>query len=370
VHISSSFERYSISGICTCSFSPMRSQTIDNLKGEIEFRKKLAQQHTTGEVLLPGYCEKEEHDKILLDRVNMTLRDVEKLEKRGRLSPFIELGAERCQRSLVLTNDFNAKGFSVDISYHQLRTAGHFAQMFNRPKLPVRICCDVNNLPFRDNSFVFAFCYEFLHHFPSPAPVLREVYRILSGGMFFFSEEPFKRPKMILYRQSRKRYLNTALQRSKVIRFIGKFLSEEYCDEREHGIVENSDISLQEWIAALSVFDAREVHVSSLHMWRTRLGDRIAARNLPNMLFGGGISGVCTKDADFGGEPSNLMQLLLCPNCMGKSEHETADPPPLVQTASSLRCSVCESLFPVVDDIIFLLPKNLFRELYPEFACR
>jgi hypothetical protein len=37
------------------------------------------------------------------------------------------------------------------------------------------------------------FCYEFLHHFPSLAPIITEIYCVLSDGYFFFDEEPFKR---------------------------------------------------------------------------------------------------------------------------------------------------------------------------------
>jgi hypothetical protein len=46
-----------------------------------------------------------------------------------------------------MMNDFNAKGIAIDISFEQLRTADHFAELFNRPKLPVRVCCDANHLP-------------------------------------------------------------------------------------------------------------------------------------------------------------------------------------------------------------------------------
>jgi SAM-dependent methyltransferase len=182
-----------------------RAQTIVNLRGEVEFRRKLARQHVTGEVLLPDYYLKEEHDKVLLDRVNATSQDMTRLVERGiGLSPFLELGAERCHRSLVLTNDFGAEGFAVDISLHQLETAEHFASLFHRPKQPYRVCGDVAQLPFKDHSFPFIFGYSFLHHFPSPGPVLREIHRVLGNGYFFFDEEPFRRPHVYLYKQGHK----------------------------------------------------------------------------------------------------------------------------------------------------------------------
>lgn len=349
----------------------MGSQTINNQRGEIEFRKQLAKQHVSGEMLLPDYYAKEEHDKILLERMNTTISDIKKLEAQGiKLSPFVELGAERGQRALVLANDFNAEGFAVDISFHQLKTAKHFAQVFNKPRLPIRVCCDVNNLPFRDNSFPFAFCYEFLHHFPSPKPILKGVYRILTNGVFYFNEEPFKRPKLPLYKQRHKIYSKSTLRKSRVMRFIESFISEEYCDEREYGILENDDISMKEWRDSIAVFDSKKVEVSSLReKFISELGDKIGLKNLPNLLLGGGISGVCRKEnAKQADKPSNLLDLLACPNCLANPNEKTENHPPLKQSTSKLECTVCGSSYPIIDDIILLFKKDLFEELYPDFA--
>jgi hypothetical protein len=43
-------------------------QSLANLRGEIDFRAKLSRQHVTGEVLLPDYYKKAEHDSILDER--------------------------------------------------------------------------------------------------------------------------------------------------------------------------------------------------------------------------------------------------------------------------------------------------------------
>lgn len=84
-------------------------QTINQKRGEIQFRQKLAIQHVGGEIILNDYYTKEDHDKILLERINVTKKEMADLQKNGViLSPFIEVGAERGQRSLVLTNDFQA----------------------------------------------------------------------------------------------------------------------------------------------------------------------------------------------------------------------------------------------------------------------
>jgi len=297
-----------------------------------------------------------------------TAKDLLELGPTSALSPFIELGAERCQRSLVLTNDFNANGFAVDISFHQLRTATYFAQKFNKPKLPYRVCCDINNLPFRSGSVPFVLCYEFLHHFPTPKPILQQAHRVLSSGVFFFNEEPFRRPKLALFRQSQKQYSESTLRKSKTRRFLESFVTEEYCDEREHGIIENDDISLAHWNECLSVFDSREIVVYSLgNRLCTRLNEKISLKNLPNLLFGGGIRGICRKTAQSPRhQAANLTELLACPDCL-ESRGPVSDPPSLSEQGSSLRCDDCGSRFPVVDDITILLPTRLRRELYPEF---
>src|SRR5262245_10667897 len=214
---------------------PQTRQTIDNLKGEIAFRAKLAGQHVSGEVLLPDYYKKEDHDRILLERVEATHNKMKELARLGlNLSPFLELGAERGQRSLVLMNDFGANGIAVDISYHQLRTMEHFSQLFNKDKLPLRICCDVNHLPFKSNSFPFIFCYEFLHHFPSLPPIMKEIHRVASDGYFYFDEEPFKRVlKLPLYRQKAKIYSERAVRKNKYVSLIESFISDAPCDEVE-----------------------------------------------------------------------------------------------------------------------------------------
>jgi SAM-dependent methyltransferase/uncharacterized protein YbaR (Trm112 family) len=343
----------------------VESQSIDSLKGEVEFRKKLARQHVTGETLLPDYYDKEEHDKILLERMQTTARDIAEIARDVTLSPFIELGAERCQRSLVLTNDFKAAGFSVDISFDQLRTAAHFAEKFKKPALPYRVCCDVNHLPFRSDSFPFAFCYEFLHHFPTPKPIVREIHRVIHGK-FLFREEPFKRPKLILFHQKEKLYSNATLRKSKVRRFFESFVSEERCDEREHGIIENDDIPLREWMDSVAVFKSREIVAHSLGgRINTALGNRLTIRNLPNLLLGGGIGGLCTKNST-PARPAvrNLTEFLLCPDCAPG----TMDQPALVEKSGSLECQLCRSSFPIVDGVTVLLPTRLRRELYPELG--
>jgi uncharacterized protein YbaR (Trm112 family) len=190
----------------------MERQTIDSQRGEIEFRKKLSVQHVTGEKLLAEYYDKDEHDKILQERMEKTASDMRKLQSTIALSPFIELGAERCQRSLVLANAYS---------------------LGNRP-----------------------------------------------------------------------------------------------CSRLDHGV---------------------------------------SLKNLPNVLMGGGIRGICRKTESNPIRVLNLQDLLACPDCL-EAKGPATDPPPLLEREGNLQCSVCEARFPVVDDIPILLPTRLRRQLYPEFS--
>jgi SAM-dependent methyltransferase/uncharacterized protein YbaR (Trm112 family) len=341
------------------------------LKGEIAFRAKLAVQHVSGEVLLPEYYQKAEHDRILQDRVEATQRKMQELATLGvTLSPFLELGAERGQRSLVLTNDLGATGIAVDISYHQLKSMEHFAKLFNRPKLPLRICCDANHLPFRSNSFPFIFGYEFLHHFPSLDPIVREIHRVAAGGHFYFDEEPFRRAlKLALYRQRSKIYSERTLRKHRYLRLVESFISEAPCDEVEHGVIENEKISLTEWVTALSVFDQRDLDLVSLDRVRSKLGDRLRLDNVLNYLLGGIIGGLCRKVLDSTvARPVELRDTLACPDCMTRKPAATLDGRSLVEVRGGYQCTECGFTYPCRDGIIFLLPPAELQQLYPELG--
>jgi SAM-dependent methyltransferase len=343
-------------------------QALQNLKGEIEFREILSRQHVLGENILPDYYQKEQHDRILLERIITTQEAMEQLRGGGvSLSPFLELGAERGQRSLVLANDFHATGFAIDISYHQLKTIDHFSRLFNREKLPIRICCDANYLPFRSNSFPFVFCYEFLHHFPALKPVIDEILRVLSNGYFYFDEEPFKRwLKVKLYKQRAKMYSETAHRKNKYLTFFESFISEMPCEEIEYGIIENNNISLREWLKALSVFSEHELDLTSVYHISSKIRHSLKLQNFPNFLLGGQVTGLCRKDSVREHTTSDIYDSLGCPDCMISSSDGNFDRPSLTKLSDGFQCSQCGFTYPVKDNIIFLLPKDEFQQLYPE----
>ena len=66
--------------------------------------------------------DKEGIEEVMLSRMKKTLEQMAELKNTGtEISPYVEIGAERCQRSLVMENDLNANGAAVDISFDMLK---------------------------------------------------------------------------------------------------------------------------------------------------------------------------------------------------------------------------------------------------------
>lgn len=349
------------------TFMPDRTrQTIENLQGEIAFRRKLARQHTTGEVLLPDYPDKDQHDRVLAERIETTARTFRDLEQLGiDFSTFLELGAERGHRALALVNHFNVRGVATDLSLDQLRTAPFFAAQFDLPRVPLRVCCDANRLPFRSDSVPFAFCYQFLHHFPGLGTIVPEILRVITpGGRFFFDEEPMGR-LLQLHLYTRKKTGYPASRLAKLRQWVEDLVSDAACDEVEHGIIENHSMPMSHWQKALSGFDETDVCVRTLRHIRSRVGRFPTLANVPALLLGGVISGLCRKETEPRSKAADdPARWLVCP------KHPADGEPgfPLIPENDHYRCTECEERYPVVDDIPILIEPALRRELYPEIG--
>jgi SAM-dependent methyltransferase/uncharacterized protein YbaR (Trm112 family) len=341
----------------------LKKQLVTNQKGEIEFRKRLYQQQVEGQAIFDDELDPARTEQVLAERMDKTFRDMTQLQQRGiPLSPYIEIGAERGQRCLVMENDLSAHGAAADICYPLLKSTDHYKRVFKRTKSPLRICCDANNLPFISDSVPFVFCYETLHHFPEPAPITKEIYRVLQpGGYFFFDEEPFKQVLHLDLYKAKQSYSREYASRSVMRKVIDRLCMARTCNETDHGILENDKITLQEWKKALSAFDASDVRLEYGPVKSQLVNPRSRLKYFVLYLLGGVISGVCQKPGQSQTNHRSIEDSLGCPSCR-QSDVDVA----LTGSDSFFSCPKCCRTYPVVDDVLFLFEHDKLAELYPE----
>lgn len=344
----------------------MDRQQVSNQKGEIEFRKKLVSQQVKGEHIFDDEHDSASGENILRERMNVTLTRMTQMKDAGiPLSPYLELGAERCQRSLVMENEIEARGAGADISFDMLQSCDHYKEVFKKPNVPARLCCDANNLPLKSDSIPFVFCYEFLHHFPDPSPIIAEISRVLRpGGCFFFDDEPYKQVLHWDLYEGNKQYSREKLDRGVVRKFFDHFFATSHCNEVLHGVIENDDISIAQWKNALNIFEAKDVRIRP--MARSSFGSDLFhptsfLKYLAAYLLGGTISGLCKKEPEKTSELVSIYGALICPSCKRAGTEE-----PLNRTSSLFICSNCSKKYPVVDGVAFLFEYGKFVDLYPD----
>src|SRR5687767_9986533 len=120
----------------------------------------------------------------------------------GPMSPFLEIGANAGHTSYMLSNEFGAEGFALDISADALRYGMALQDLWGMSRAPVRVAGDAANLPFADGSLRLVMTFQTLSQFMDLDCILAEVKRVLApGGVFLFAEEPIRRLlSMRLYR--------------------------------------------------------------------------------------------------------------------------------------------------------------------------
>lgn len=342
-------------------------QTINNKRGEIEFRKKLVDQIQTNSAHIPGQPTYEEYITILKQRIDHSRKIFKKLqEKHISLSPFLEIGAERGQRSMLLMNEFNATGVMSDISYESLESAYLLRKTFGFKKMPISICCDAYNLPFKTGSIPFIFCFQTLHHFPNPKPILLEIKRVLApGGYFYCNEEPIKQVfNLNLWRRDyHLKWFEEILKSLGILHFVSRIGKGEV----GHAILEN-EFSLETWEKALNVFLEADVNLIpfpfGFSIRRQKNGQSnwikpFAINHLLLSLLGGGVEALCRKKGNVKKHHTfDIFNKLACPNCKNKPKLSRE------KLNKTLTCKKCDTIFEKKHDIYILFSKKEKKALY------
>jgi len=342
-------------------------QTLANKKGEVEFRKKLAVQFEGKTTVYEGQPSGEEYLQIIKDRVKAYTTYFKDLKsKKIPLGHYLEIGAGVGQGAMLLENKFNAHGFTSDISLETLKLGDKYLKLLDYKKMPLRICCDLYNLPFLSNSIPFIFTFQTLHHLPDPLPVLKEIKRVLTqGGYFYFNEEPIAQVfNLNLWRRDlHLKWFEKLLKATIILHFISRIGKSEV----DHNVLEET-FTLSTWEEALNLFPRVDAFLSifpfsgKIHQTRTKKAYWLTPpfwKRLPLQILGGGIGAICQKEGNSHKLKYNtLHDLLACPNCVKKPKLK-------VTKNGDLLCNVCRSYFKNKNGVLMLFSKKQERVLYP-----
>ena len=333
--------------------------------GEVRFRQKLVKQHRGEKVYYPTHMSARESLCDLKKRNQNTLKIFKELKKNKiALEPFLEVGGEKCNRAAILTSKMGYRGAAMDISGESLESANFFCSKFGFKNLPIRVCADAYHLPFADNLLAFVFTFQTLHHLPDPQPVVKEIYRVLApGGYFYFGEEPISQVfNLNLWRRDgyHLRWWEKILKAFIILHFI----SRPGKSEVEEGILEET-FTFETWEKALDQFDQVEAELKAFPFGPTAsvIKTNKAGWIKPNLfaktaldILGGGIQGsLCQKKGKLPNLERDILKILICPDCEGK----------LYRKSGYLKCQSCQRRYPVKNGVLYILPKNLMEKLYP-----
>jgi len=335
-------------------------QPISAKRGEVRLRAHLARQHIGKKTSFPQEYTNKEMLQVITKRAQKAHHDFKELVKQKiTLSPFLEIGAEYGQASLVLVNKLQKSGIASDIALDPILRIKEIAKKLKMPRIPQTVIFDAESIPFPNNSFPFVFCYQTLHHFPRPLAVTREIERVLiPGGVFFFGDEPVAQALNLplWHRPTKLRWWEKILKFTLILPFISKIGKTEI----DHGILEKS-FSISEWKSAFGPFESLE---TLLEPFPFGPKGSLEGKNILNRFFlfslGGGIKGIAKKKGKL--QRTNNIPQFCCLNCNRHKPALTAGR--LALRRGKLVCLNCKQEYTKRDGVWLLLPKKLKDELY------
>ncbi|HWR51717.1 MAG TPA: class I SAM-dependent methyltransferase [Bryobacteraceae bacterium] len=337
----------------------MQAQSLAVKRAEVEFHRFAALGQP--ERALGEYANKNFHRAALI-RKHMPFC--------GTLSPFLEIGANAGYTAAMLSNEFGAEGFALDISADALALGGIIDRAWGYERAPVRIAGDAARLPFRDGSLQFVMAWQMLSQFMDIERVIVEVKRVLApGGVFLFGEEPLLRMLSLrLYRCSYPDLMKPWERKLYDWGLLGYVVRDVIGAQQEEsfGIRQNHRMRLGDWHHLVTKhFAAHEYEMFVPERgWGERIVKRAAIRLDPcgsvwraAKLLGGTMAAFCRKDGK--SEPATGMasfeQYLACPDCGAA----------LTRDDVLLACTACPFRSALEDGVYNLLSSGERAELYP-----
>ncbi len=290
----------------------------------------------------------------------------------GEMTPFLEIGSNVGHSSYMLSNEFGASGFALDISADSLRYGAALQDRWHLARAPIRVAGDALNLPFAEGSLRLVMAFQMLSQFMDIESVFLEVKRVLApGGVFLFAEEPLKR--LLTLRLYRCPYYDTMKPWERKLHQWGLlgYLVRDVIgahQEESFGIRQNHSMGLKEWHELIHKHfaDAEYQIFVPERGWGERIVKRAAIGLDPHhsewraaRLLGGTLAAVCRKSGERAPvefDPSGFEQLLRCPDCherMCRSSNDT------------LECRSCGFRAANEGGVYNLLASGERAELYP-----
>lgn len=340
------------------------AQSLDVKRAEVEFHSfaSFGEPERASEV----YREENRRRKAVIESLSTFLGE----PFSDTLTPFLEIGANAGHTSLLLTGDYGADGFALDISEDSLRHGYALMDRWNVSRGPMRIAGDALRLPLRDNSVRFVMACQMLSQFMDIEAVFLEVKRVLMpGGVFFFCEEPMRR--LLTLRLWRAPYYEQMKPWERRLWDWGllPFLVRDVVgagQEESFGIRQNHRLHLGDWRRLLERhFEGAELRlfVPERGPWERTLKQAAilldphrstwrAAR-----LLGGTLAAAGRKAGPLPvSRETRLENLLMCPDC-------GADLP--LGEDRNFACAACGYRADFDEGVHSLLPSATRAELYP-----
>jgi len=289
----------------------------------------------------------------------------------GPIEPFLEIGANAGHTSLMLENEFGARGFALDISADSLRHGYALMSEWGVPRGPIRMAGDALRLPFRDESLQCVLAFQMLSQFMDIEAVFLEVKRVLApGGVFVFAEEPMRRLATLRLWRCPYEEQQTPWERTLNRWGLLPFLVRDVIgagQEESFGIRQNHTMYLSDWHALVTKHFAAHEYSTFVpeRGWLERGVKRAAVALDPHgsewraaRLLGGTLAAICRKA---GVSPKREMPeafetLLRCPDCAGSLARDASE---------TLRCAGC-GYEATLDGGVYNLINGVDRkELYP-----